>query len=128
MQANAGQQDVDGDGSGDACDFGIAAPLADVLLDCSDSPSRPVISWNPGDYDRYRVEIGWIPDFSGKVTSGDTLLKVHSWSPGRTKWKKVCDRALGSISIRVFGVDKNRPKIDPARKTYTPVVTPGIQH
>ena len=126
LDPNTGQHDLDGDGAGDACDFGIAVPVSGASLDCATYGPRPVITWSAGAYDRYRVEISWIAGFSSKVTSGDTLLTVRSWTPGRAKWRRVCERATeGSIHIRVFGVDRNRPRNDPARKTYTPVVVTG---
>jgi hypothetical protein len=126
--ANPGQQDLDGDGTGDACDFGIIDPVAEEILDCRVEAPAPVIAWNGAAYDRYRVEVSWIPDFSSKVTSGATLLKVPSWTPSRKKWKKICAQAGTGVHIRVLGVDKDLAKSDPGRKVYSSTVSAGVQH
>jgi hypothetical protein len=126
--ANSGQQDLDGDGAGDACDFGVSNPVAGAILDCRSGVPAPTIAWTSGAYDRYRVEISWLPDFTSKITSGSTLLKTTSWRPGTLKWKRLCARSDTSLHVRVLGVDRERSKLDPERKVYTPVVSVSVQH
>lgn len=126
--ANHGQEDYDADGAGDACDFGITSPDADAVLDCRTGAPAPLIAWVGGGYDRFRVEMSWVPGFSVKITSGDTLLKTTSWKPGRTKWAKVCTKADAAIYIRVLGVDRDRSRSDPLRKVYTSDLTVDVQH
>jgi hypothetical protein len=128
LDANPGQQDLDEDGTGDPCDFGIVDPVVDAILDCRPGAPRPSIVWTAGTYDRYRVELSWMADFSSRITSGTTLLSARSWTPGAKKWIKVCARTGDGLHIRVFGVDKNLPKGDPARKVYSPAVSAGVLH
>ena len=128
IDANPGQQDLDEDGTGDPCDFGIVDPVVDEILDCRPGAPRPSIVWTAGTYDRYRVELSWMADFSSKITSGTTLLSAHSWTPGVKKWIKVCAKTGDGLHIRIFGVDKNLPKGDPARKVYSPAVSAGVLH
>jgi hypothetical protein len=127
-QANAGQQDLDGDGTGDACDLTVTDPQSDDTLDCRTGAPAPVFAWTPGAYERYRVEISGLSDFSIKVTSGSTMLRATTWTPGSKKWKKVCAQAGASLHIRILGVDKDLGKRDPERKVYSAPVTVGVQH
>ncbi len=125
---NPGQEDADTDGVGDDCDVAITAPLAGGVVDCSDPiATQPLISWSPGQYDRFKVFISWDPLFQSdaRVSSGDTLLRGTSWSPPRLKWLKACrqavkvDPASPVLYVRVRGTDKDRGSRDPARTSWT---------
>src|SRR5204862_785637 len=99
-----------------------------ATLDCRSGAATPDIAWRRGAYERFRVEVSWLPDFSSKVTSGSTLLRASSWSPGRNKWKRVCARAGSLVYLRVLGVDKDRRRTDPGRKAYTAALALVAQH
>src|SRR5206468_2807378 len=134
--ANLDQADRDDDGRGDACDVLLTSPVEGGSFDCSDPLHvRPTITWAPGPYDRYRVEIAWDPSFATgtKVTSGDTLLKTSSYTPAGKKFRKACTKALeGSplglpaLYVRVYGKDLSVPRTDPGKTTYSDVVAATI--
>jgi hypothetical protein len=126
--ANSAQQDTDADGTGDACDFSIVDPLAEATLDCTAGAPPPAIAWSAGGYDRYRVEISWLDDFSAKVSSGTTMLRTTTWRPSVKKWTKVCVKAAATIHVRVLGVDKDLPRADPQRKIYCPALAVDVGH
>lgn len=129
-----GQIDTDGDGTGDACSLTVTRPVASQILDCSDPAHvRPTIAWSPGAYDRYVVVVGSNPSlFRGTVTSGDKALKVLTWTPSASKWKRACAKALAAnpaapvLYVRVRGTDKDVPKTDPARTGYSSTVQIGV--
>src|SRR5262249_9780379 len=74
--ANPGQEDTDGDGTGDACELTIVAPLGAATLDCTEGAPPPSIRWSPFVYDRFKAVVSWTPNLrgAGKVTSGDRYL------------------------------------------------------
>jgi hypothetical protein len=113
---------------GDGEPFVVTAPLEGELLDCSPDAPLPVISWSPGDFDRFRVQISWRPDFRSKarVTSGKRRLRETSWTLSPKKWAKLCRKESEGLHIRVRGVDDDRSKKDPLRKGTSPTVTVDV--
>jgi len=107
------------------CSLFLTGPLDGESLDCSAGSVPPTITWDPAQYDRYRVYVSWSRKFVGThtITSGDTMLDVDSWTVPRKKWRKVCDNMWASIYIRVLGVDRDVPDSDPSRKFKSPTVT-----
>jgi pectate lyase len=127
------QDDADGDGIGDACDMTITQPLSLATLDCRTpgiASTRPRITWDPGDFDRYRVQIAWDPSFGKlkRVTSGATLLKRPAWRPARKTWRRACRNTLSTLYIRVIGLDRDAGRRDPRRRTLCDVVQVGTLH
>ncbi|MBI3448156.1 MAG: hypothetical protein HY049_04455 [Acidobacteria bacterium] len=127
--------DTDGDGLCDAEDILVTSPIQGAVLDCS-SPllTRPTITWDAGNYDRFRVTVATDPSFAAGtgVTSGSGLLTSTSWTPPGKKWKSACGKAQAAnpsspvLFVRVFGVDLNVSKRDPHRKTFSQVVQAGV--
>jgi len=128
--------DRDGDGRGDACDVVLTSPTEGGTFDCSDPKNlRPTITWAPGPYDRYRVEIAWDPSFAvgTKITSGGTLLKATAYMPPGRTFLKACTKALQnsslaapSLYVRVYGKDLNASRRDPGKTTYSDVVAATV--
>lgn len=129
--------DIDGDGISDFDDVVLTAPSANAPpLDCTDPlHARPLITWSPGNYDRFRVFISPDPGFlRGKtVTSGDTLLKTSSYTPPGRKWRSACKKAVLAdpnnpiLTFGVQGIDRDLPKRDPNRKTFSQHVQVAVQ-
>lgn len=122
---NPAQDDLDGDGAGDACDLTVTDPLdGEVVTGCT---SPPGLSWLAGDFDRFRVILSWSGGYYGtnKVTSGDKLLKTTTWTVPAKKWRKACNGALGAggvLHVKVFG------KSTSTRQTgFSEVVTVQVQ-
>ena len=114
----------------------LTDPLAGDTLDCSNPRLiRPTLAWDDDGYDRFRVFIGWDPGFGTghQVTSGDTLLGKTYWTPSAKKWRKACANALAvnpadpTLYVKVFGVDRDLPKSDPARKIDSGIVQVNAQ-
>jgi len=133
---NPGQPDMDADGVGDECDIAITAPAGGAVLDCTNPIlSQPLISWSPGDYDRFKVFISWDPGLQSErsISSGDKLVTGTSWSPPRLKWRKACRQAVKvnagnpALYIRVRGQDRDRGSRDPAGATWTDVTQVTVQ-
>ncbi len=133
---NPGQPDMDTDGVGDECDVAITAPAGGAVLDCTNPIlSQPLISWIPGDYDRFKVFISWDPGLQSdrSISSGDKLLTGTSWSPPRLKWRKACRQAVKvspgnpALYIRVRGQDRDRGGRDAAGATWTAVTQVTVQ-
>jgi hypothetical protein len=132
--------DVDGDGDVDVLsasggddtirwyenrpDVAVIRPVDGDPVDCG-SPgvrtTRPLIRWNAGPYDRFRVQISWDPAFAKGtvVASGRELLKGKSWRPAAKAWRKACNNAAPYLYIRVFGQDLNIGKKSPIRKVMS---------
>jgi hypothetical protein len=129
----SGQRFCDGDGDGDglcdALDIVITAPVEGATLDCT-SPAtiRPRITWQKGNYDRFRAMIAWDPAFArgGKITSGKKLIKRAAWTPSRKLWRKACNNAGTDLYVRIFGVDRNVGKKNVHRKTRSQTVKVGV--
>jgi len=131
--ADPAQLDADADGVGDACDIAITDPLAGATVDCrtpDDKATRPLIQWDKGDYDEFRVLVAWNPSFAKgtKITSGRTLRTKPRWRPGRKAWRKACGNAAGNLFIRVFGVDDGVKNGSPRRSNTSQDVTTNVQH
>ena len=135
VSGNTDQSDADQDGSGDACDLTLSAPSSSAILDCTDPIHvRPTISWIPGPYDRYRVEIAWDPSFGvGKlVRSPLGLANKTSYVPPPGLWRKACLKGVAAnpgapvLYVRIYGLDRSVPSRDPARTTLSQTVTVGL--
>jgi len=116
--------DTDGDGLCNAKDILLTNPLDGGMVDCRTPglrSSRPLITWDKGNYDRFRVQVAWDPAFpkAQRITSGDVLLKVSQWKPGADAWRRFCNNAGADAYLRVFGVDLQRGKNHPLRTTYS---------
>jgi hypothetical protein len=110
------------------CSLFVTLPLSGAVLDCtSPETSQPTITWNPAQYDKYKVYINTTSNFVATkgITSGDTLLKTTSWHVRKSAWVSLCKKATdgGPVYIRVQGVDANVAKSNPLRKYFSPVVT-----
>jgi hypothetical protein len=115
------------DGSVDeglACAFRVTNPIEGDLLDCALGAPPPQITWGPGAYDAFKIAISAGPTFVANqtITSGGAWLKKLGWSPKGKPWKKICALSGGHVYVRVQGLDKARPKTDPNRTAYSPVV------
>ncbi len=105
-------------------DVAVVLPPDGDPVDCS-SPgvraTRPRIVWDPGPYDRFRVQVSWDPAFprGERITSGRELLKRKSWRPGARAWRRACNNASPYLYIRVFGEDVNIRKSSPIRKVMS---------
>jgi hypothetical protein len=104
----------------------LGSPAPGGTVDCSESAlNRPVITWDPGDYDRFRIFMGSSPGFEigSRVTSGDLKTVTGSWIPSKGKWKSACNKALtqaadpnnASMYIAVEGEDRDLSRKDPLR-------------
>jgi len=111
--------------------FSITSPMTGDTLDCTDPKViRPTIAWDPEGYDVFRVFFSPDPAFpkGNRVSSGSTLLKTPTYMPPAKKWLNACKKAIATnpgspgLFIKVFGIDKNLSKKDPARKRDTPTV------
>ncbi|MBI3447525.1 MAG: thrombospondin type 3 repeat-containing protein [Acidobacteria bacterium] len=129
--ANPGQDDADADGRGDACDIMITAPLTGATVACADPVNvRPTLTWSPGFYDRFKVEVSTTAGFTKGtvVSSGSTPLKTPTYTPPTKKLRKACSLAIAAnagspvLFIRVTGKDLNVSSKDPHRTTFSDVV------
>jgi len=123
-QRFCGNTDTDGDGLCDSEDIIITNPLDGGVVDCRTPglrSSRPLIKWDKGNYDRFRVQVSWNLAFpkAQRITSGDELLRDSQWKPGADAWRRFCNNEGGDAFIRVFGVDLQRGKNHPLRKTFS---------
>lgn len=125
--SNAGQEDLNGDGVGDACQLTVMAPHDGSTVDCSPGAPPLTLAWNVAHYEKYQVQISCDPAFKKKVSSGDKLLTVTSWTVPAKKWSKLCKIAGQEMYVRVSGVDIHKSKKDSTRKTTSPPVTVGVQ-
>lgn len=128
--ANHGQEDYDSDLVGDACDVWITAPLQGEILDCTDpAATRPTMTWDPGDYEGFKVTLASSPLFEKRnsVTSGDWKA-MTTWTPAAGKWRQACtlaqraDPAAPEIHIRVEGKDVDLEGKNPRKKIYSQAV------
>lgn len=152
-----GAADVDGDGVPDLCDpcplddpddtdedlicdsedVVVTSPPGGERLDCTDPRgSRPTITWNPGNYDRFKPCLASTPTFDkGTRTCSKKWRRGTSWTPGRKTWRHACKRAVEAdpltpnplLYIRVLGTDGELRKKDPDRNTYSQVVEVTVQ-
>jgi hypothetical protein len=105
-------------------DVAVILPPDGDPVDCG-SPgvraTRPLIRWDPGPYDRFRVQISWDPAFAkgARITSGKELLKKKAWRPGAKTWRRACNNAAPYLYIRVFGQDLNIRKKSPIRNVMS---------
>ena len=128
--------DLDSDSLCNDEDVVLTGPLAGDGVDCSNpAVIQPVVSWDAGNYERFRVLIASDPNFTSgtQVTSGDRLLTSTTYTPPPKKWKSACKKALSVnpsspvLYIKVLGVDVDVPKSDPNRKTFSQVVQVTVQ-
>jgi hypothetical protein len=130
--------DSDGDGLCDFKDITVTSPVNGETLDCTDPrTTRPTIAWDAGNYDRFKVLLGSTPGFAKgtRVSSGDTWLRDTTWTPSRKKWRRACRKAVSAypcspkppLYIRVLGKDRELPKKDLDRKTYSQIVQVDVQ-
>jgi hypothetical protein len=116
----------------------LTSPLSGDTLDCS-SPalSRPTFTWHVGDYDRFKVFMGSSAGFEKgtRVTSGDRKIRTDSWTPGKKKWKRACNKAINQAAdpnhpvmyVKVKGIDRDVRKKDPLRKLFSFPVCAEVQ-
>jgi len=132
---NPGQDDADADSVGDLCDVTLTSPLDTDILDCSDPAAiQPTFTWSTAAFDRFKVSMGSSPGFEKGtvVSSGDRLIQTGSYSPPRKKWISACKKALAAnpispvMFIKVFGKDRDLPKSNPGRTTFSETVQVGI--
>jgi len=114
--------DADGDGICDTDDIVITSHVDGDTLDCRTpgmAATRPTITWQRGNYDRFRAMISWKPNFPKKnrIDTGKDLIGRDSWTPGRKAWKRACSNGASGLYIRVFGVDQPVGTPDPTRRT-----------
>ncbi len=130
-----GCSDLDGDGLCDVDDVVVTSPLDGDTLDCSDPlVIRPAITWDAGNYEKFRVFMASDPNFvSGTVvTSGDKLFTSTSYTPPVKKWKSACKKALAAnplapeLFFKVFGLDVDASKQDINRKTFSQIVRADV--
>jgi len=73
---------TDGDGLCNFADVMLTSPVDRATLSCLDPrTTRPTITWDAGNYDRFRVFLSADPAFlssTARVSSGDTLLRTTS--------------------------------------------------
>ncbi len=106
-------------------DVAVILPVDVVgLVDCRTPgvrATRPRIVWDPGPYDRFRVQISWDPAFAKgtRITSGKKLLSRKAWRPGAKAWRRTCNNASPYLYIRVFGEDVNIGKRSPIRNVMS---------
>ena len=118
-----------GGGNSGTCPPFLTTPVAGDALDCRRGAGPPTITWDPGQYDKFRVSISWAASFSSKqrVTSGDKLMTATSWTVPLKFWRKLCKNAKPTLYFRVDGVDMDAAKGDPLRKLSSPTVTVAVQ-
>lgn len=108
----------------EGCALYVTNPVDGATVDCRLGAAVPVITWNPTQYDRYRVFVSSEPSFLGKrkITSGKKLLSLASYTFSATKWKAICAKATSTLYVKVLGMDLELPKRDPLKKHYSPIV------
>lgn len=119
--------DLDGDGICDGEDIIVDEPADGSTVEC---PARgatgpvPVVSWSPGNYDRFRVAISGDPDFtSGSLVRSSAMLQTAtSWTPRTGQWRHACRRLGPDLYIRVYGEDTDISSSDPRYSTFSNVV------
>jgi hypothetical protein len=105
-----------------------AAPLDP--LDPFGQPPPPTIifTWDMGDYDKFKVFIGWVGDGEKdfgkgeKLTSGKRKIKGDRWTLPEKKRRKMCLKAGTSLWIKILAIDADVRKKDPLRKIFSEVV------
>ena len=112
-------------------DIHFTNPLDGGEVDCRTPrlrSSRPLITWDQGSYDRFRVQVSWEPAFpkNQRITSGDELLMLPHWKPGADEWRLVCNHAGVEIYFRVFGVDLDLDKNHALRKAISDEVAASV--
>jgi hypothetical protein len=116
---NPDQADLDGDGAGDACELEIFDPAKGAALTCVEAPT---LRWTESIYSRFRVFIGWQPDFppGGWITSGWQLTGA-SWTPPPGLWLRVCRSGATQLYLRVDGRQRD-PRITESSEVVTVVL------
>jgi hypothetical protein len=114
---------VDNAAGGCAGPLEITIPLNGAMLHCTATP--PTITWIGGDYDRFRVLVAWNRSFSktNSVNSGKAMLTTTSWTIPDKKWDVLCRNS--TLFVRVYGIDRDASKNNPARRKLGPMITVG---
>jgi hypothetical protein len=103
-------EDTDMDGLCDPVDILISSHADGDPVDCAtpgDASTRPLFTWQRGNYDKFRTMISWDPGFpkNMRITSGAELSRRSRWKPSQKQWQRACNNASPDLYIRVFGVD-----------------------
>jgi hypothetical protein len=109
----------------EGCGFRILSPQDGAVLDCRPGASPAVVTWDPSTFDRFRLQLASLADFSNAISAGFTRDTMDSLARG--PWARACAAADPFLFLRVFGQDRDVARGDPGRTAFTPVVRVTVQ-